>query len=106
MIMTNATKCIDLSYRTATGSRRIRKLFTPAGTFFFGLVGLLFVAAVLTVDQQIGLTAPLPGRLFIVLSLPPFTIPLIMIGWSIHHFLEANGTRPPSIYTLPLVHSS
>ena len=86
---------IEFLYRTATGSRRVRNLFTPVGAIFFGLLVLLFVVAALHVDRLIGITALLPGRLSIWLSLPLFTIAVIMIGWSVHHFLKSKGTPVP-----------
>lgn len=79
----------------ATGSRRIRNLFTPIGAIFFGLLGLLFVMASLQVDRWIDMTALLPGRLPILLSLPLFSIAFFMIGWSVHHFFKAKGTPVP-----------
>ena len=93
--MTLKTRWIDFLYRVATGSRRVRNLFTPVGAIFFGLVVLLFVVAAIHVDQWIGITDLLPGRLSIVLSLPLFTIALVMIGWSVDHFLKAKGTPVP-----------
>jgi hypothetical protein len=67
--MTLKTKWIDLLYRTATGSRRTRNLFTPVGIIIFGLLVFLFVVAALHVDQWIGITDLLPGRLPTLLSL-------------------------------------
>lgn len=94
-LMTLKTKWIGLLYRTATGSRRIRNLFTPVGIIIFGLLVLLFVVAALEIDQWIGMTALLPGRLPTLLSLPLFSIAFFMIGWSVHHFLKAKGTLVP-----------
>jgi protein-S-isoprenylcysteine O-methyltransferase Ste14 len=94
-LMTLKTKWIDLLYRTATGSRRTRNLFTPVGIIIFGLLVFLFVVAALHVDQWIGITDLLPGRLPTLLSLPLFSIAFFMIGWSVHHFLKAKGTPVP-----------
>lgn len=93
--MTIKTKWIDLLYRTATGSRRVRNVFTPIGATFFGLLVLVFVVAALRVDQRIGLVDLLPGRLPILLSLPLFSVAFFLIGWSVHHFLKAKGTPVP-----------
>ncbi len=93
--MTLQTRWIDFLYRVAIGSRRIRSVLTPIGAFFFGLLVLLFVVAALRVDQWIGITAFLPGRLSIALSLPLFFIAFFLIGWSVRHFLSAKGTPVP-----------
>ena len=54
-IMTLTARWIDLLYRVATGSRRIRNVFTPIGAIFFGLLLFLFIATALKVDQLFGL---------------------------------------------------
>lgn len=93
--MTIRTKWIELLYRIATGSRRVRNVFTPIGATFYGLLVFLFVVTALEVDQRIGLVDLLPGRLSIALSLPLFAVAIILIGWSVHHFLKAKGTPVP-----------
>lgn len=93
--MTLKARWIDLLYRVATGSRSVRKVFTPIGAIFFALVVSLFILAALQVDQWIGVMNMLPDRLAILLSLPLFSIALFMIGWSVHHFLKAKGTPVP-----------
>ena len=93
--MTIKTRWIDFLYRMATGSRRLRNLFTPVGAIFFGLLVLLFVVAARQVDRWIGMPDLLPGRLALVLSLPLFAMALFLIGWSVLHFLKARGTPVP-----------
>jgi protein-S-isoprenylcysteine O-methyltransferase Ste14 len=93
--MTLKTKWIDFLYRVATGSRSVRNVFTPIGAIFFGLVVFMFILAGRHVDQWMGVTDVLPGRLSILLSLPLFSIALFMIGWSVHQFLKAKGTPVP-----------
>ena len=90
--MTLTHRWVDFMYRMATGSRRVRNLLTPVGAICFGLLVLLIVVSSLHVDRWIGITALLPGHLCIVVSLPLFTIASIMIGRSVHHFLNAEGT--------------
>jgi protein-S-isoprenylcysteine O-methyltransferase Ste14 len=41
--MTLKSKWIDLLYHVATGSRRIRNLFTPLGAIFFGFILFVFI---------------------------------------------------------------
>ena len=93
--MTLKARWIDFLYRVATGSRRVRNVFTPIGAIFFGLLLFLFVVTALLVDQLIGLVNLFPGRLHVVLSLPLFSIAAFLIGWSVRHFLKAKGTPVP-----------
>ncbi len=93
--MTIKTKWIDLLYRTATGSRRVRNVFTPIGAAFYGLLVFLFVLAALKIDKRVGMADLFPGYSHILFSLPLFTIALFLIGWSVHHFLKAKGTPVP-----------
>lgn len=93
--MTLKTKWIDFLYRVATGSRIVRNVLTPIGAIFFVLVVFLFTSAARHVDQWLGLTDVLPGRLPILLSFPLFSIAFFMIGWSVHHFFRAKGTPVP-----------
>ena len=93
--MTLRTRWIDFLYRTATGSRRVRNLFTPVGAILVGLLLLLFVVTARYVDRSIGLVDLFPERLSTVLSLPLFSIAFGLVGWSVHHFLKAKGTPIP-----------
>ena len=93
--MTLKTKWIDLFYNVATGSRKIRNLFTPIGALFYGFLIFLFAVMALKVDRLIGLTELLPYPLHIVLSLPIFAFALFMIGWSVQNFLKGKGTPVP-----------
>ena len=89
--MTFKDRWIDLLYRAATGSRRVRHVFTPIGAVFFGLLLVCFVVLSRYADRLIGLEDLFPGRLPIVLSLPLFAVAAFLIGWSVGHFLQAGG---------------
>lgn len=93
--MSLKTKWIDLVYHVATGSRRIRNVFTPIGAIFFGLALFVFVAAALYLDRLFGVDGILAGDLGIVVSLPFFLTAFFLIGWSVQNFLKAKGTPVP-----------
>ena len=93
--MTIKTKWIDFLYHVATGSRRIRNVFTPIGAIIFGLLLFVLVIVALHVDRLLGLPDIFPGNLNIILSLPLFLIAFCLIGWSVHHFLKVRGTPVP-----------
>jgi protein-S-isoprenylcysteine O-methyltransferase Ste14 len=93
--MTLKTKWIDILYSVATGSRRVRNLFTPIGAIFFGLLIFAFVIMSLHLDRLLGLSDILPGQLNIILSLPFFSLAMLLIGWSVQNFLKVKGTPVP-----------
>lgn len=93
--MSIKSKWIDILYTTATGSKRVRNVFTPIGAIFFGLLLSLFVVTALLVDRLIGPADLFPGRFHVILSLPLFSIAALLIGWSVHHFFKAKGTPVP-----------
>ena len=85
----------DLIYHVATGSRRVRNLFTPLGAILFGLFIVVFISLALYVDRLTGLTDLFPENLNILLSLPFFLVALVLIGWSVQTFLKFKGTPVP-----------
>ena len=89
------TKLIDILYNVATGSKRVRNIFTPIGAMFFGLLIFIFVVMALHVDRFLGLPDIFPGQLNIILSLPLFSLALFLIGWSVQNFLKVKGTPVP-----------
>jgi protein-S-isoprenylcysteine O-methyltransferase Ste14 len=93
--MTLKTKWIETIHNMATGSRKIRNLFTPLGALFFALLVFLLVIIALQVDRLIGITDIFPRPLSIILALPIFLVAFILIGWSVLNFLRAKGTPVP-----------
>lgn len=89
------TGWIDILYRVATGSKKVRNIFTPVGAFFYGLLIFLFVVVALRVDRVLSLPIILPAPFNIILSLPVFSLALFLVGWSILHFVRARGTPVP-----------
>ena len=70
--MTIKSKWIEILYRVATGSRKIRNFFTPIGALFYGLLICSFVVVALQVDRLLGIREIFPRSLFIILALPVF----------------------------------
>lgn len=93
--MTLKPKWIDIMYNVATGSRRVRNFFTPIGAIFFGLLIFVLVIMALLLDRLLGLTDIFPAQLSIILSLPFFSLALVLIGWSVHNFHKVKGTPVP-----------
>lgn len=88
-------KWIEVLYNIATGSRKMRNLFTPIGAFIYGLLMFVFVFIALQVDRLLSLTAVIPEPFHIILSLPIFLIALFLIGWSVLNFIRVKGTPVP-----------
>jgi len=88
--------CINLIYRSATGGPRLRRLLTPlAGGVFLSLVALVVLAA-LRLDSYLGLPAeliPYPWSFFVsgLLLVPG----LLLMAWSVAHFIAVRGTPVP-----------
>jgi len=93
--MSLKTIWIDTLYKVATSSRNVRKFFTPIGAIFYGLLIFAFIVIALHVDRIIGLADIFPKPLFIVFSLPIFSLALFLIGWSVQNFLKVKGTPVP-----------
>lgn len=88
-------KWIEMLYNVATGSRKIRNLFTPIGALIYGLLIFGFVVLSLQVDRLFGLTAIFPEPFNVIFSIPFFLLALILIGWSGLNFIKVKGTPVP-----------
>ena len=93
--MSHKTVWIDILYKVATGSRKVRNFFTPIGAFIYGLLIFVFVVIALYVDRTINLTTIFPNPLNIILSIPIFLLAIFLIGWSVQNFLSVKGTPVP-----------
>ena len=93
--MTLRERWIDLLYRVATGTRRVRTVLTPVGLVVFGVFTALFVAAALLVDRLFGLPGLLPEGARPAVSVPLITIGIAVTAWSGIHFLRVRGTPVP-----------
>jgi protein-S-isoprenylcysteine O-methyltransferase Ste14 len=93
--MTLKSKWVEILYHVATGSKKIRNVFTPIGAFFYALLIFLFVVAALQVDRLLGINDIFPRSLSMILSLPIFAFALFLLGWSVLNFFRAKGTPVP-----------
>ena len=89
------TKWIDIFYKVATGSKKIRNLLTPVGAIFFAFFITLFVILALQLDQFLKLPRLFSKPFNIIFSLPILFPGLFLIGWSFLHFLKVKGTPVP-----------
>lgn len=94
--MSLKTKWIETIYNLATGSRKIRNVFTPIGALIYGLLIFVFIVFALLLDRLLGITDVIPSPFSAFLSLPAFLFALFLTGWSVLHFLKARGTPVPS----------
>jgi protein-S-isoprenylcysteine O-methyltransferase Ste14 len=93
--MTFKSKWIDFIYNVATGSLKIRNLYTPIGACIFALLIILFVFIALQIDTLLGIANIFPKPFQLILALPLFVIALFLIGWSTTNFLKVKGTPVP-----------
>lgn len=88
-------KLINMLYKVATGTSKVRTLLTPIGVvIFFSLVGL-FIAVALQVDKFLRLPNLLPRPLNVTVSVPILSVGLLLMLWSILHFAKVKGTPVP-----------
>ena len=88
-------KWINLLYKIATGSKKVRTIMTPIGAIFFGLFTALFVIAALQADKWLNMPRLFTKPLNVILSLPVFSIALFFVGWSVLNFHKVKGTPVP-----------
>ena len=88
-------KLIEIFYKAARSSSRVRTLLTPAGLLFFFTLVALFIVASLQVDKLLGLPKLFPTSVNIALSVPILAIGLFLVLWSILHFIKVRGTPVP-----------
>ena len=93
--MTLKARWIDVLYKVATGSGKLRNFFTPIGALFYALLTFSFVVVALQMDRLIGITQIFSRPLAVILAFPIFAIALFLIGWSVLYFLRAKGTPVP-----------
>ena len=89
------TKWIDILYKVATGSKKIRNLLTPVGAIFFAFFIAVFVFLALQLDQFLKLPRPFSKPFNIIFSLALLFPGLFLIGWAVVHFLKVKGTPVP-----------
>jgi len=86
---------INLFYKTAIGSKKIRNLLTPIGiTFFFSLIGLLIIIS-LWIDKLLHFPKLISYPLNTIVSFFILATGLFLMLWSILHFIKVKGTPVP-----------
>ena len=88
-------KVINLFYRAATGSKKVRTLLTPIGATFFILYTALFVVLALRADRWLKIPRLLFEPWNSILSVPLFLTGLCLYLWTLVHFLRTKGTPVP-----------
>jgi protein-S-isoprenylcysteine O-methyltransferase Ste14 len=86
---------IDLFYKTATGSKKVRNFLTPIGVIlFFSLIVLLIIISLWT-DKLLHCSKFISYSSNIIVSLLILAIGLFLMVWSILHFFKIKGTPVP-----------
>jgi len=88
-------RVIDVMYRAATGTKKLRNLLTPIGVLVFGLFTVLFVYLAVLLDGLLALRWPIPTTVSRLVSAPLMLIGIVITGWSVFHFLRVKGTPVP-----------
>lgn len=86
---------INLFYKTAIGSKKIRNILTPIGIIFFFLLIALFVIISLWTDKLLHFSKFISYPSNIIVSLPVLALGLFLMLWSILHFVKVKGTPVP-----------
>jgi len=94
-IMRLREKLIEIFYKAATGSRRVRTLLTPVGLIFFFIFITLFVVVSLELDYFLDFPGLLPTPLNVIVSAPILAVGFLLVSWSVLHFLKVKGTPVP-----------
>jgi protein-S-isoprenylcysteine O-methyltransferase Ste14 len=93
--MSFRNKLINLFYKTATGSKKVRNLLTPMGViFFFGLIALLIIVS-FWIDELLHFPKFISYPLNIIIALLGLAKGLLLILWSILYFVKVKGTPVP-----------
>lgn len=89
-------KWIEIIYRSATGTRRLRLLLTPLiALLFFAVVIVLPICGALWLDRALRLPKLVPAPLNVILSVPLIGLGAFFALWSVFHFAKVKGTPVP-----------
>jgi protein-S-isoprenylcysteine O-methyltransferase Ste14 len=86
---------IELLYKVATGSRRLRLILTPVGLIVFCGLLLLVVFGSLQTDKALGFSEMLSGPIVTICGVILLLLGLVFWIWCIVWFLRARGTPVP-----------
>ena len=88
-------KWIEIIYKTATGSRKVRIILTPVtGFLFYTFIGL-FIVGFIQIDKFLKLPKLFSPPAYILVSIPVLTIGAFLCVWSLLHFVKVRGTPSP-----------
>jgi len=85
---------IDLFYKGATSSKKVRRILTSFGVvFFLGIVFMIYLS--FQMDRLLGFPKLIPGRCGLLISLPVLITGFCLWLWSVWKFMRAKGTPVP-----------
>ena len=93
--MTIRDKAINIFYKAATSSKKVRTTLTPIGAVFFFLMTASVVVLSLKIDRMFEFPRLLSEPLNSILALPVFLIGSFVYLWTVRLFLKAKGTPVP-----------
>ena len=88
-------RIIDIFYKAATGTRKIRNILTPLGAVFFFAIITLFIIVSILLDKFLRFPNLFPKAWNIILAWPILAIGIFLILWSVLCFLKVKGTPVP-----------
>jgi protein-S-isoprenylcysteine O-methyltransferase Ste14 len=86
---------IELLYRVATGSKKVRTLLAPLGAMVFFVFVALFVVSSRLLDAWLKPPKLFPWPYNLAVSIPLLLIGLLLVIWCNIHFVRAKGTPVP-----------
>ncbi len=85
---------IDLFYKGATSSKKIRRILTSfGGVFFLGIIFMIYLS--FQMDRLLGFPKLIPGSYDLLISLPFLMTGFCLWLWSVWKFMKAKGTPVP-----------
>jgi protein-S-isoprenylcysteine O-methyltransferase Ste14 len=88
-------RTINIIYKTATSSKRVRTPLTPIGAIFFFLLTTSFVVLSLQLDRMLKFPKLFSEPFKSTLSVPVLLVGLLIYLWTLLHFFKAKGTPVP-----------
>lgn len=94
--MTNLSELlVNLVYKIATGTRKVRMILTPLGGMFFLTIILLVIYIAIKMDQLLHFPVFLLRPWNIVVSFPFVIMGVCLWLWALWQFVKAKGTPVP-----------
>jgi len=93
--MNHRDKWINIIYKVATSSGKVRSLLTPLSSILFFTLEALYIVLALRIDEILGLPKLFSTPFNLIVSVPFLAMGLFLTVWSILHFVRAKGTPMP-----------